>query len=443
MKAIVCGTDFSEPARQAARVAAALAGQLQCSLILVHVDDALPARDGAPDSSGKMLQERRDSLEQQARELRALTTAPIETTLVYGSISERVILEAGRFGAGLIVVASLGRGMGRGWLLGGNAERIAQHSRVPVLVVRQPEPLLKWIHGESALQAIVCADMTHASRAALRWARGLRSVGPAKLELAYVAWPPAEQPNLTSPGSGPLDPPWTALEASLVDDLKLWAAGTSEDAAQESCRVLVNWGRTDAAIALHAATSNSALIVAGTHRRSHVARLWHGSVSRALLHHADTNVACVPPGRDVAAGDAVVVKRVLAAVDMSDTDVEVVRTALGLAPRLGEVHVLHVLDARASPEVEQEALRRLSTLLGRIQQHSRVATQLTVRRGESVHAAIVEQAELTAADAICIGMKRRSRTADFLLGSQTHGVLKLARVPVILVPASEEVDSAT
>jgi nucleotide-binding universal stress UspA family protein len=436
MKAIVCGTDFSEPARQAARVAAALAGKLGCRLILVHVDDALPARDGAPVTTSPAP---RDTLEQQAQELRAKTTAPVETSVVYGRVPEHVILEAGRFGARLIVVASLGHSQGRGWLVGSNAERIVQHSDVPVLVVRQPQSLLEWVRGGGPLRAVVCSDMTYASRAALLWAQELCGIGPCNLELTYVAWPQAELPKV-APVPAPLGSPWASLEASLVDDLRSWAAGTGDDAVPKSFRVLVNWGRTESAIAQHAATTHSSLIVAGTHRRSHVARLWQGSVSRALLHHADTNVACVPPG-NVGAGDAAVIKRVLAAVDLSDSDDAVVRTALGVAPRVGEVHVLHVLEEGAGEQAEREASQRLDTLLRDARQHARVETHVTVRRGATPHAVIAEYAERMAADAICMGARRRSRAADRLLGSQARGVVMLARVPVILVPAPTEAGS--
>lgn len=439
MQAIVCGTDFSEPARQAARVAAALAARLGCLLVLVHVDDAPPGRAGAAVTVSTSSPAPRDTLEEQAQELRAGTTARVETSLVYGRVPEHVILEAGRFGAGLIVVASVGHALGRGWLVGSNAERIVQHSDVPVLVVREPESLSRWIRGGGPLRTLVCSDMTYASRAALQWAQDLRDVGPCNLELAYVAWPQAELPKM-APGAAPPESPWKALEACLVDDLRSWAAGTGDEAVPKSYTVLVNWGRTEAAISQHAATTRSSLIVAGTHRRSHVARLWQGSVSRALLHHADTNVACVPPG-NVGAGDAAIIKRVLAAVDLSSADDAIVCTALGVTPRLGEVHVLHVLEEGAGAQAERDASRRLDALLRALRQHTRVETHFTVRRGESPHAVIAEYAERMAADAICMGIKQRSRAADRLLGSQSRAVLMLAHVPVILVPSAMEAGS--
>jgi Universal stress protein family len=44
-----------------------------------------------------------------------------------------------------------------------------------------------------------------------------------------------------------------------------------------------------------ATETGSDLLVVGTHQRSWAARSWQGSVSRGALHHATSNVACIPP----------------------------------------------------------------------------------------------------------------------------------------------------
>lgn len=436
MKAIICGTDFSEPAQEAARVAAALASKLRCPLRLVHVVDAFTADVTFLVGQDAVFEAQRGALEGLAQTLRTEFETAIETSIADGRVFEQLIHEAGICGAELIVVASLGRGRQRGWMLGSNAERITQHSPVPVLVVREIQPLLEWITGGGALPTIVCADLTGSSRAALQWARGLRRIGPCDIEILYVAWPPAEQSHAGARGTLPLVGLRPEIEASLTDDLKMWAADAGPGATRETCRVLANWGRADSAIALHAAEVHSALVVAGNHRRSLVARLWQGSVTRGLLHYAESNVVCVPPS-DVGREDIAVINRVLAAVDLSEMDAEVLRSALGMAPQGGVVHVLHVIDAHADQKVEREALRRLEALLATSEHARHVATHIVVRRGESPHAAVVAYAERMAADAICMGMKRRSRAADLLLGSQSHGVLRMATVPVILVPASQ------
>ena len=310
MNPILCGTDFSPQARDAVRVAAAWAARAGQSLRLVHVWEAVVADEAMFALQADACESLRATLERDAAVLREEFRIPVTTSVVAGSVYEQVMREAVACDAGLIVVASLGRGMRHGWLLGSNAERIAQRATIPVLVVRDAPPLLAWMAAAQELRVSVCVDLTPASRAALRWARGLGRMGNCSLRLEYVAWPPAELRFAAYRGEIAQAGDWSGLETALAADVALWAGAEAGHAtAHETVRAVVNWGRPDAALAESAHAAGSALIVAGSHRRSHIARLWQGSVTRGLLHRADTNVACVPPSADelaatnVAAGD--------------------------------------------------------------------------------------------------------------------------------------------
>jgi nucleotide-binding universal stress UspA family protein len=432
MKTIVCGMDFSGQARDAARVAAAWARRQQCTLRLIHVVE-WGAAFGPAALGDALVGEQRRAIEECAAQLRAEFGAVIECVVATGHPYERIIAEAIAHDARMIVVGALGRRGSHGWSLGSTAERISQHAPVPVLVVRDPPRLLAWLVGGQPLDATVCVDLSHSSRGALAWARQLRQVGPCNLEFTYVAWPPGEP----DPGHAAASPraadPWESLQTSLARELERWA-GPDNDPLTERFRVLVNWGRADAALAQHAASTRSALIVAGSHRRSSVARLWQGSVIRGLLHGTVTNVITVPPvAKD--AGAAYVVRRVLAALDFGDMDRDVLRCALGIAPPGVEVNLLHVIDRNASAETEGDAHRRLQELLGRCDGGRCAALHVAVRRATSPHAGILEYAERVAADTICVGAKQRGVAADLLLGSQARAVIAAARVPVVLVPA--------
>jgi nucleotide-binding universal stress UspA family protein len=295
MSSILCGTDFSPQAREAARVAAAWAARTGHDLRLVHVWDAWLAEEPLLAVQAQALGQLEKMLEDEAGILRAEFGAPVATQLRAGVVYDAVLREAAACDAALVVVASLGRGQRHGWLLGSNAERIAQRSTVPVLVVRDAPPLLAWLAGAQDLAVSVCVDLTAASQAALRWSRSLRQLGPCSLELDYVAWPPAEARFEAHRSEQAQAGDWSGLEAGLAADVALWASATEHSTNREATRAVVNWGRPDAALLELARAAGSTLIVAGSHRRSHIARLWQGSVTRGLLHGADANVACVPP----------------------------------------------------------------------------------------------------------------------------------------------------
>ena len=295
MPMVLCGTDFSPQSGAATRVAAAWAARTGQGLRLVHVYESVLTDEVQYALQAQAREQLARMLEDEAGTLRATFHARVDTALLSGAVYEAILREAVAADAGLIVVASLGRGHRHGWLLGSNAERIAQRATVPVLVVRDAPPLLAWLAGEQDLAASVCVDLTEASRAALHWARSLRALGPCALELDYVAWPPSEPRFAARRGEVAQAGDWAPLEPELAMDVALWASAEEPATEREATRAVVNWGRPDAALVELARAAGSTLLVAGSHRRSHVARLWQGSVTRGLLHHAEMNVACVPP----------------------------------------------------------------------------------------------------------------------------------------------------
>jgi nucleotide-binding universal stress UspA family protein len=82
------------------------------------------------------------------------------------------------------------------WLIGNIAERIAETSPVPTLVVRDAAPFAAWARGERPLKVFVGADFTASSDAALRWVAELQQLGPVEVIAGYVDWPPEEAARL-------------------------------------------------------------------------------------------------------------------------------------------------------------------------------------------------------------------------------------------------------
>jgi len=283
---IVCGSDFSENAKGAARSAAAIARKLSTTLDLVHVVDPALA---APVELARA----QNLAEDLAREVGSAYGVTVEVHIKTGNPDEALVDHASARAARLLVVASLGaRKQGR-WLLGSVAERVAQSAPIPVLVVRQGERLERWINGEAPLRIMVGADRSPRGKAALRWAAGLRAIGPCELLVTEIVWPPEHRREGGSSSQVPLDRLRPELKTSIEKQLEDWASDLISP-ADATFLIEPGWGRVDTHLTLIAQKKDVDLLVVGTHQRSGVARLWQGSVSRGVLYDANMNVACIP-----------------------------------------------------------------------------------------------------------------------------------------------------
>ena len=289
---IVCGTDFSQQAVHAVEAAAALARRLDEPLVLVHAVNK--------ESRELLPAEIRDSLciyerAQLHEELERLRAAEVEVIEAFrGGKPEKVLLEvATREHARLLVVSSHGRKVPKRWVLGSVAERVAESSPVPTLVVRDSTPFTRWIRGKKHLRVFVGADFSPHSEAALRWVAWLRQIGPCHVVVAHL------EPD--QPASASFDP----VHAFIVMEMLARTNGAQVRAMRRSVRQILGtkqvrvriekgWGRSDAHLIQLAREARADLIVIGTHQRHGLARLGHLAVSRGVLHYAPMNVVCVP-----------------------------------------------------------------------------------------------------------------------------------------------------
>jgi nucleotide-binding universal stress UspA family protein len=306
MKTIVCGTDLSDPAARAARAAAAIAKRLGATLELVHVIDELGAELTVASDQTALYDPLRKRVREHAEELRTRFGIDVEPTVVPGSADEKLIEIALATGASLLVVATLGAKKQHRWLLGSVAERVAQASPLPVLVVRDGAGIEAWARGDRSLRIMVGVDLGSSSRAALRWAASLRAVGPCDLLLAQLAWPLEGHIGLGAQSAVPLHQVGEGQEP-LLRDLRAWA-GDLPGEGETTFTVSAGWGRLDAHLTQLAAEAKVDMLVVGTHQRAGVARLWQGSVSRGVLHHASCSVACVPRNATGEAGDGILTR---------------------------------------------------------------------------------------------------------------------------------------
>ena len=192
---IICGTDFSENARQAANVAAALATRLSAPLVLVHAAGLLN-QGSTSEAYDAVIASFRKRLHEEAEHLRGLG-ATVEETLSAGAPDEMLAQLAQQRQARLLVVSSLGLRAPTRSLLGSVAERTAESSPVPTLVVRDAAPFESWARGERPLNVFVGADFTANSRrrAPLDQRSARRRSASTQMSSASAATPAQDSPR--------------------------------------------------------------------------------------------------------------------------------------------------------------------------------------------------------------------------------------------------------
>ncbi|MEO8905210.1 MAG: universal stress protein [Polyangiaceae bacterium] len=290
---IICGMDFSDGADNATRAAGALARRLGVPLKLVHViaESTLPFSLAEPEAREELLQ---GALDAKADNLRALFSIDVETVLLRGRPDERLTAYAASCKARLLVVSSLGMKAQQHWLVGSVAERVAQRSEIPVLVVRDAAGIEAWAREERALRVMVGTDLGTTSMGALRWVAGLRRLLACDVCIAQIAWPIGEHARLGIKGQVELEGLRPEVQEVLERELREWT-GALEGRGTTTFVVRAGWGRIDSHLAQLATELGVDVLVVGTHQRAWAARAWQGSVSRGAIHYATSNVACVPP----------------------------------------------------------------------------------------------------------------------------------------------------
>src|SRR5581483_7445787 len=290
---IVCGTDFSKTAIEAVDVAAAMARRLGTKLVLVHVDEFYGM--AAVDSRlfGAAVAHGRPELNRIADRLRGLGT-DVGEKLLCGSAFDKLVTVAIEATGSLIVVGAVGHGLAKRLFVGSVAERTAEASPIPTLVVRPGGRLASWIRGEHALKVLVGYDFSAASDAALRWLNQMQQLGRYEITVLYSSWPPDEARRLGY--EGPM-PPSANVEQIRKDLQRDLVNRVVKLLPKQKVNTIVEpgWGTPEGYLFQIAGEQHVDLIVVGTHQRHGLGRVLLGSVSRAVLHHAKMAVAVVPP----------------------------------------------------------------------------------------------------------------------------------------------------
>jgi nucleotide-binding universal stress UspA family protein len=279
---VVVGVDGSRSALRAVRWAAAEAARHGSTLKLVTAFGWMPvtvAPAGGADLRAELTAAARDQLAAAAAAARAVAPdLAVEQVLEEGGPA--AVLNAHAADARLTVIGDRGHGGFAGLLLGSVGVALAQRCPVPLVVVRgstdDPGP---------AAPVVVGIDGTPTSEAALAFAVA-EAVERRVPLMAVHAWQDLVFDTAVAPR---ID--WKAVEteerATLAERLAGW---TEKHPDLDVRRVVVCDGP---AHALVQRSHGARLVVVGSRGRGGIAGLLLGSVSQAVLHHADCPVVIV------------------------------------------------------------------------------------------------------------------------------------------------------
>lgn len=440
---VVCATDFSATAVEAADVAAEMARRLNVKLFLFHVEEFRGLAVTDPSLFELVVSKNRAALDREADRLRKAGTIVAEN-LLSGPVFEELVNAAIELNARLVVLGAVGHGVARRLLVGSVAERVAETSPIPTLVVRPGGKLIPWIRGQQPLKVLVGYDFSPASDAALRWVNQMQAVNPCETVVVHIDWPPEQAKRLGYNGPLGLTENPEQIQNFLERDL---SERVAMQLPPENVTIMVEpgWGRTESHLYEIAHREKADLVVVGTNRRHGWGRLRFGSVSRAVLHYAAVPVLVAPPVREGERTATPKLERVLVATDFSDLGNKAIPYGCALLRRGGILKLVHVLNSEAA-ETNGEPRPRMKNpkLSARLRALVPADATATIQIEEEIAEntdpaeAIAQEAERFRADAICLGSHGRTGLGKAFLGSVTEGVMTRSRRPVLIVRADQE-----
>ena len=134
---ILIATDGSDPAAHAFKVALDLAEKYGAALRLISV--VRPPEFGEEVESEAVIENSRKHYHHILKPLKAQASAHVqhvECEVLIGHPAERIVIEAEKWNADLIVVGHRGHGLMGRWLLGSIAKQVMHHATCDVLVAR-------------------------------------------------------------------------------------------------------------------------------------------------------------------------------------------------------------------------------------------------------------------------------------------------------------------
>lgn len=286
---MLLATDGSDDAAAAARVAVELSNKLGLLLDVVYVGEApmvyRPEYKGYHTLLENLRAEARQRLEEQVEWISAAGGSVGTAHLRLGRPDAEIVALAEEIGADPVVVGSRGLGPLKRTLVGSVSESVVHHAHASVLVVRPPREEGGTGHIPEG-KVLVAVDGSEEAALAARRAGVLAGGLGAKLHVLSVGEYDVSSYYTNTVEEG-------RRQAREVLDKQVRGIEEEEGAVVAETHVRV--GRPAAEIVAAAEDIGAGLIVVGSHGLGGIKRALMGSVSDAVVRHADCPVMVVRP----------------------------------------------------------------------------------------------------------------------------------------------------
>jgi nucleotide-binding universal stress UspA family protein len=291
---------------------------------------------------------------------------------------------------------------------------------------------------------VLCpVDFSEISQHALDHAAAIARWYEARLTLLYVF---ANLPTMDLPPLVLED----ADRKRLMSDLRRMAAAVPRDVPVEFRVQEAPYVHEEILAQLGAMQAD--LLVIGTHGRSGFQRLFLGSVTEKVIRKATCPTLVVPPrAPDVPAGTPIEFRRILCAVDFSESSLDALALAINMAqeadaqllllhivefpPVLSEEPTMPALDlSRVREAAAADARRKLHELIP--EQARTYCTMDTAVVEGRAYREILRHATEWQSDLIVMGVHGRRALDLLVFGSTTHHVIRASACPVLIVRRS-------
>lgn len=259
--------------------------------------------------------------------------------------------------AGLLVVGDIAKPAPT--LMASTLDRFALLVDVPLLVVRDEGPLLRW-DAQSPLRVALAFDRTAASAVARDWLVRLAEFGPIHLVAlrVFAADDEYRQRGMKAPGQGEGH---DALARLIKQELTRDFDGLPPQ-VKLSVRAEASVGNVAEQLLKAASAEKADVMLMGSHRRRALDRL--RSVSHRLLVTAPMSVVCVPGTTSVPnIGHCPSWERLLVASDLTESGSRAIAWAASLLKPGYILHVVHVSEGEVTSDSEAALKKRMTQSL--------------------------------------------------------------------------------